>query len=41
MIDFIGAHAGAVRLLAEKGFQLDVERADRLITPRTKLIMLN
>src|SRR5450432_1963214 len=41
MIHYVGAKAVPVRLSEEKDFSLDVEELSRLITDRTKLIILN
>ncbi len=41
MIDFSGATAVPIPLREESGFTLDVDELERLITPRTKLLILN
>ena len=41
MIDFVGARAVPTPLREEKAFRLDVEELAGLITPRTRLLILN
>ena len=41
MIDFVGAKAVPLPLLEEKEFVFDVSELERLITPRTKMLILN
>lgn len=41
MINFVGAKAVPIPLREERQFRLDVRELERLITPRTKLIILN
>jgi aspartate/methionine/tyrosine aminotransferase len=41
MINFVGAKAVPIPLREERQFRLDVKELEKLITPRTKLIILN
>jgi aspartate aminotransferase len=41
MIDFVGAGAVPIPLREEKAFRLDVEELAGLVTPRTRLLILN
>jgi aspartate aminotransferase len=41
MINFLGAKAVALPLLEKNDFSFDVDELERLITPRTKLLVLN
>ncbi len=41
MIDFSGATAVPIPLREEKGFRLDVDELERLVTDRTKLLIIN
>ncbi|MEN3184789.1 MAG: aminotransferase class I/II-fold pyridoxal phosphate-dependent enzyme, partial [Atribacterota bacterium] len=41
IIDFVGAKAVPLRLREEHDFRIDVDELRRLVTPRTKMIVLN
>jgi aspartate aminotransferase len=41
IIDFVGAKAVPLRLREENDFRVDVEELRRLVTPKTKMIVLN
>jgi aspartate/methionine/tyrosine aminotransferase len=41
MLDFVGARRVPLPLTAENGFRVDVDTLERLVTPRTRLLILN
>jgi aspartate/methionine/tyrosine aminotransferase len=41
MLDFVGARRVPLVLRAEDGFRVDVDELERLVTPRTRLLILN
>jgi aspartate aminotransferase len=41
MLDFVGARRVPLVLRAEDGFRVDVDALERLVTPRTRLLILN
>jgi aspartate/methionine/tyrosine aminotransferase len=41
MLDFVGARRMPMVLRAENGFRVDVDHLERLVTPRTRLLILN
>ena len=41
MINFVGAHAVPIPLRMERDFAFDIEELERLITPKTKMLILN
>jgi aspartate aminotransferase len=41
LIDFVGACAVPIRLREERNFGIDLEELERLVTPRTRLLIVN